>query len=102
MNINKLAKIMSDFNKSKIITHFYSCKCQMCDVSKICSLLNIEQSNMSKHLFSLRKMFVIDFKKIGKNSFYYINKEFKKEWETILNPIINHKELKFYKCKCSI
>lgn len=82
MDINKLAKLMSDKNKSKLITHFYSCKCNSHGVLGLCGKFDIEQSLMSKHLASLKKINCLDYrsdKENHRNKYYYMPDHFKKE-----------------------
>lgn len=103
MDINKLSRLMSDKNKSKIITHFYSCKCKNFGVQGLCKKFEMEQSLMSKHLATLKEIDCLHYvtdKKNHKNRYYYMPDHFKKEWSSILEPMINHKDLKEYKCKC--
>lgn len=99
MDINKIAKLMSDKNKSRIIAHFFTCKCNNFEVNGLCGKLHIEQSNMSKHLTSLNKIGVLGVKVEHKKRYYYMEDTFRKQWGQIIEPMIKHEELRSYQCK---
>ncbi len=100
MNIYEVNKIMSSENKSKIISHFWNCKCHCKHVGFLETRMNINQSNLSKHISGLLKLDILKFKQSGKERFYEINQDWKKEWFNIVDPMINSKENSSFQCDC--
>ena len=101
MDIYKVNKIMSSENKSKLITHFWTCECRMHDVDYMVKKLNISQPNLSKHISTLLNAGILNCKVYGKQRFYYINKEWKEEWHKIIEPQVNSLENISFICSCS-
>lgn len=100
MNINELLEIVASENKLKIIAHFYNCTCKKAScVNDLKDELNLTQSNLSKHLTKLREEKVLDVTTDHKLRIYSINRDFKKEWRKILDPIINSELIKPFQCK---
>ena len=92
---------MASESKSKIIAHFWDCKCRDHDVTSMGRKLNIKQANMSKHISKLSSIKVLDCIKDGKERFYYINKEWKEEWKDIIVPQLKIESNKKFMCSCS-
>jgi hypothetical protein len=42
----------------------------------------------------------LSYEKNGRKKYYFINKEFKKQWGNIIELILSKKDLKDYKCQC--
>lgn len=103
MNIYDLMKILSSENKSKIIAHYWECNCVDHDcVGDLQRQLNINQSNLSKHIAKLLKFGVLEYKQINKQRYYYLNLKFKHEYFDVINPIVNSREnIKYKCCECS-
>ena len=101
MDIYKVNKIMASENKSKLITHFWTCNCRQNDVHHMVKKLNISQPNLSKHLLTLLDIGILNCEVYGKQRFYYINKEWKEEWYKIIEPQIYSKENISFICSCS-
>lgn len=100
MTVYELAKIFSSENKSKIIAHYWNCKCREHDcVGDIEKELDINQSNLSKHIGKLLKLGVLTYKQVHKERFYQIDPKFKHEWAHIVEPIVNSREVAQYTCK---
>ncbi len=93
-------KIISNKNKIKIIAHFYKCFCKKFCVQKLEKKLNISQSLNSKVITSLYNEKILSYEKNGRKKYYFINKEFKKQWGNIIELILSKKDLKDYKCQC--
>lgn len=100
MNINQLLEIIASENKLKIIAHYYNCTCKHAScVNDLKDELGLTQSNLSKHLTKLKEENVLDVAINHKLRIYSLNKEFKKEWKKVLDPIVNHEPIKAFQCK---
>jgi len=100
MTIYEVNKILSSENKSKLITHFWSCSCEDHDVNHMVKKLGISQSNLSKHIGVLLKLGVLKYKQVGKERFYSINKKWKAEWKEVVEPQIKFGPNKPFICSC--
>ncbi len=100
MNIYEVNKLLSSEIKSKLITHFWDCKCASHDVSNLVIKFNTTQSNLSKHINRLKEEKVLDCLAKGKERYYKINQKWKQEWKDIVEPQINLKINKSFKCTC--
>lgn len=100
MEIFDVLKLISSENKIKIIAHFWNCKCnnERC-VTDIQNEMKLSQSSLSKHLTGLQKEGVLDFSQDHKRKYYSINLEFKKEWFSIIDPIVESGIIKKKQCK---
>lgn len=68
-NISSLFKILSDENRFKIL-HALAYEDQLC-VCDVANIIGATIANTSHHLQSLKKMRVVDSKKIGKLVYYF-------------------------------
>jgi len=67
-------KILSDKNRAKII--FYLKKNKSSNVKEINSLFELRQPTISHHLIVLKKTGILKSKKIGKEVYYSLNKNY--------------------------
>ena len=100
MNIYQLNRIFSDKTQSRIIAHFWKCKCLSNSVNHLIDKLGTSQSNISKHLCNLRKKEVLKVIKKGREKYYSINPKWKKEWKNIVDVQIENKENINFICSC--
>ena len=70
MELVKVLKALADDNRVRILNLLR--KRSMC-VCELESVLNINQSNVSRHLLKLKEAEIIDFEKQGQFVFYKIN-----------------------------
>lgn len=100
MKLIKLLNILASENKLKIIIHYWNCSCnnQRC-VSDLQDELNLSQSNLSKHLTALKEENILDVEIKHKERVYSLNKEFKKQWASLIDPIANNKEMQSFVCQ---
>lgn len=70
MELVKVLKALGDENRVRILNLLR--KKNMC-VCELESVLNVTQSNVSRHLLKLREANIIDFEKQGQFVFYKIN-----------------------------
>ncbi|VEU74318.1 ArsR/SmtB family transcription factor [Mycoplasmopsis citelli] len=100
-NLTTLFKFLSSQSKLKIIIHLYMCSKAECDVQTLCSLFNIRQANLSKHLSVLRSANIIKTKTKGIYVYYYINKDFCNKYHELLDLLANQECLQKYVCSCN-
>ena len=100
MNIYEVNKIMSNKTKARIITHFWDCTCCSNDVNNLVAKLGTTQSNISKHLNSLKSKQVLDVIKKGREKYYLINKDWKKQWKELISTQMNDDNNKKFVCNC--
>lgn len=100
MNIIKLLEVLSSENKLKIIIHYLTCECDdsLC-VNELQEELKLTQSNLSKHLTSLKQLGILDVKTAEKKRIYSLDKNFKKEYFYLLNSLLKNKDIAKYQCK---
>ena len=66
VKIEKLLKIISSKTKLRLITHFYSCKCNNHDVSHMIKKVQGSQSLVSRSINELLRAKVLEFFQIKK------------------------------------
>ena len=101
MRIYDVNKLLSSENKSKIISHFWTCTCHSHNINSLSKKLDITQSNLSKHIGVLLKFGVLSYKQMHKERFYFINKSFKNDWFDVIKPQIESRENIKYICDCA-
>jgi len=67
-------RILSDKNRSKIVS--YLKKERKANVTKINSLFRLSQPTISHHLKILKRFGILKSKKIGKEIYYFLNKNY--------------------------
>jgi ArsR family transcriptional regulator, arsenate/arsenite/antimonite-responsive transcriptional repressor len=82
MELVKVIKALGDENRVRILNLLR--KRNMC-VCELESVLNVTQSNVSRHLLKLKEADIIDFEKQGQFVFYKINDPILKEYPFIQN-----------------
>jgi ArsR family transcriptional regulator len=82
MELVKVLKALGDENRVRILNLLR--KKNMC-VCELESVLNINQSNVSRHLLKLKEADVIDFEKQGQFVFYKINAPILEQYPFIQN-----------------
>lgn len=97
MDIYKLLRILSSESKARIITMYMNCDCHSHTVMDLCEKFNLNQANTSKHLADLREENILEFVKDGKEVYYRINPEFKKEHADLIK-ILASKDKTFATC----
>ena len=100
MNFQQVCKIMSSDLESKLVIHFFNCRCHKNDVSDMVQKLKVAQPTLSKHINKLLNQNILEVKSIGKNRYYSINKTFKKKWNKLLRLIIELPENEPWSCRC--
>ncbi|WAM09833.1 transcriptional regulator [Mycoplasmopsis cynos] len=86
--------------KKNIIMHLFTCYEIECDVQTLVNVLDEKQSNVSKHLNDLKKAQVINDKRVGLNSYYYLTEKFRLKYHKILEVIYEIDNEKMYDCIC--
>ncbi|WP_051010969.1 helix-turn-helix transcriptional regulator [Mycoplasmopsis cynos] len=86
--------------KKNIIMHLFTCHEIECDVQTLVNVLDEKQSNVSKHLNDLKKAQVINDKRVGLNSYYYLTEKFRLKYHKILEVIYEIDNEKMYDCIC--
>ncbi len=92
MKTIELMKIMSSSVKAKIILRLLKCKCVKPTVNELCEDFHLKQPNISKHFMDLREKGVVIFEKRGKEIFYTLDPNFKKDNGKILLAILERAE----------
>jgi len=101
MTIYEVNKILSSEYKSKIISHFWNCKCADHNITHMVKKMNTSQSNLSKHFGALLRLGVLNYKQVGKERFYFLNQKFKNEWKNIVEPQVMSLPNSKYACSCT-
>lgn len=97
MDIYKLLKILSSESKAKIISLYMNCDCHSHTVNDLCGKFHLNQANVSKHLSSLHDAKILDFVREGKEVYYRINADFKKEYKDVIDLLATKNDT-FAKC----
>jgi len=71
MQLVKILKALGDVNRLRILNLLRERNLCVCELE---SVLNVTQSNVSRHLLRLKEAEIIDFEKQGQYVFYKINK----------------------------
>lgn len=87
VGISQILKAMADENRTKII-YSLSEEDELC-VCDIANILEITVANASHHLRTLYSQNIVEYRKEGKLSFYYLQGE---EIKQIMKVVLNHKE----------
>ncbi len=101
MEITQFMKIFSVEMRIKFLAHFYTCKCKDHTVTDIVAKFGTSQANISKHLLLMEEAGVLSYTCEKKEKFYWLNEDFRNEWEALIKPIISFDNLKEYYCRCS-
>lgn len=67
LDLAELYKLFSDFSRVKLLYLLLDRELCVCDITK---LMNINQSAVSNHLRLLRNSKLVQFRKVGKNTYY--------------------------------
>ncbi len=101
MKINTFMKVFSVEMRLKFLAHFYTCNCRNHCVSDLVSKFGTTQANISKHLLLMEELGILKHSCEKKIKNYYLNEEFKKEWNDLIVSIISNDEMKKHYCGCS-
>lgn len=85
MELLEIIKAMADLNRLRIlyILNKYG-KCCNCDIEEI---LQMEQSNTSRHLAKLKQILLVKIEKKGKWIYYQLNEELMEKYPYIKNML---------------
>lgn len=95
MDLIQLMKALSDETRMRILNLLKSGDLCVCEIE---ALLDINQSNASRHLNKLTNAKIIDYYKVAKYVYYKINKDTIKEF-SFLENIIQDQAIKLNQCK---
>ncbi|TCG12120.1 ArsR/SmtB family transcription factor [Mycoplasma todarodis] len=101
MEITKFMKVFSVEMRIKFLAHFYTCKCKDHTVTDLVAKFGTSQANISKHLLLMEDLGILSYTCEKKVKYYWLNEDFKKEWEHLIKPIISNEKLKEFYCCCS-
>lgn len=87
--ISNYLKILSNQNRGRILMVLMHCPLNAKELSEI---LDIEQTNLSKHLKLLLEAKIINSINIGKYKYYFINQQLKQENNYITAILLAYKE----------
>ncbi len=77
------------------------CSKAECDVQALGNFFQLKQANLSKHLASLKSAQIIKTKTKGLHVYYFINKDFCKQYHEILNWLVKQPQFEKFACSCN-
>ncbi|SYV97307.1 ArsR/SmtB family transcription factor [Mycoplasmopsis edwardii] len=99
-SLEEVFSFLSKTVKKNIIMHLYTCHEFECDVKTLVEILDEKQANVSKHLNDLKKANIIDAKKDGIFSYYYLTQEFLSKYKNILEDVYLLDKDRINECIC--
>lgn len=81
MKLEVILKALADRNRLRILNLLLKCELCVCDIEEI---LELSQSNVSRHLNKLSQSGLLDSRKEAQWVFYMINKNFREQHEVLI------------------